>query len=296
MSAQKDAPVKPVLKTEIDSLSYMFGASLYEQGLSMYLNQIGIVADTTGVESAVTRDSILNANIRNKTDFITGLKDGLNASDSKNAYNTGLSVGSQILKQMMPGLLMQLYGEDNDVKMNNDAFVAAMYAAMSGDAFEIENPTEVFNEKMQEAQAKMQAKQEEAQKIEYAGQIAEGEKFLAENKMKDGVVALPSGLQYKVIKNGDGAKPVSTDRVKVHYHGTLMDGTVFDSSIQRGEPAVFGVGQVIKGWTEALQLMPVGSKWVLYIPYDLAYGAREAGTIKPFSNLIFEVELLDIEK
>ena len=103
-------------------------------------------------------------------------------------------------------------------------------------------------------------------------------------------------MQYKVITNGTGEKPTATDRVKVHYHGTLMDGTVFDSSVERGEPTVFGVGQVIKGWTEALELMPVGSKWILYIPYDLAYGGRDAGKIKPFSNLIFEVELLEIEK
>jgi FKBP-type peptidyl-prolyl cis-trans isomerase FklB len=107
---------------------------------------------------------------------------------------------------------------------------------------------------------------------------------------------LPDGLQYQVITEGTGEKPTISDRVKVHYHGTLTDGTVFDSSIERGEPAVFGVAQVIKGWTEALQLMPVGSKWILYIPYDLAYGGRDAGKIKPFSNLIFEIELLDIEK
>ncbi len=99
-----------------------------------------------------------------------------------------------------------------------------------------------------------------------------------------------------MITEGTGAKPTATDRVKVHYHGTLIDGTVFDSSVERGEPATFGVGQVIKGWTEALQLMPVGSKWALYIPYDLAYGGRDTGKIKPFSNLIFEVELLGIEE
>lgn len=294
--AQKITPAKPVLKTEIDSLSYMFGASLYQQGLSMYLQQLGVVSDTTGVESTMKRDSIINANSRNRAEFLAGLKDGMDAPEAKNAYNTGLSVGGQILKQMMPGLLQQIYGEGNTQKLNTDAFVSAMDVAMGGGDFLIDNPSEAFNEKMQEAQAKMQAKQEEAQKAQYADQIAEGDKFMADNAMKDGVVTLPSGLQYKVMTNGTGEKPVATDRVKVHYNGTLTDGTVFDSSIERGEPAVFGVGQVIKGWTEALQLMPVGSKWILYIPYDLAYGARDTGKIKPFSNLIFEIELIDIEK
>lgn len=294
--AQKITPSKPVLKTEIDSLSYMFGASLYQQGLSMYLQQLGVVADTTGVESAMKRDSILNANSQNRAEFIAGLREGLNAPDSKNAFNTGLSVGGQILKQMMPGLIQQLYGEDASEKFNMEAFASAMETAMSGGSYEIENPTEAFNEKMQDAQAKMQAKQEEAQKAQYADHIAEGDRFLAENKTKEGVVSLPDGLQYKVITMGTGEKPTATDRVKVHYHGTLIDGTVFDSSVDRGEPSTFGVSQVIKGWTEALQLMPVGSKWILYIPYDLAYGGRDTGKIKPFTNLIFEVELLDIEK
>lgn len=123
----------------------------------------------------------------------------------------------------------------------------------------------------------------------------EGENFLAENKTKDGVITTESGLQYKVEKEGDGPKPTATDRVKVHYTGTLLDGTVFDSSIDRGEPATFGVGQVIKGWTEGLQIMPVGSKYIFWIPSDLAYGERGAGQdIKPNSVLKFEVELLEI--
>ena len=126
---------------------------------------------------------------------------------------------------------------------------------------------------------------------------AEGEAFLAENKKKSGVVVLPSGLQYEVLTEGKGKKPAATDRVQCHYHGTLINGEVFDSSIERGEPAVFGVSQVIPGWVEALQLMPVGSKWRLFIPSNLAYGERGAGeAIEPNSTLIFDVELLDIEK
>ena len=124
---------------------------------------------------------------------------------------------------------------------------------------------------------------------------AEGEAFLAENKKKSGVVVLPSGLQYEVLTEGKGKKPAATDRVQCHYHGTLINGEVFDSSIERGEPAVFGVSQVIPGWVEALQLMPEGSKWRLFIPSDLAYGENGAGgKIAPNSTLIFDVELLKV--
>ncbi|MBF0576083.1 FKBP-type peptidyl-prolyl cis-trans isomerase [Dysgonomonas sp. GY617] len=122
-----------------------------------------------------------------------------------------------------------------------------------------------------------------------------GQEFLEINKKRPGVVTLPSGLQYEIITKGEGKLPQATDQVKCHYHGTLIDGTVFDSSVQRGTPATFGVNQVIKGWVEALQLMPVGSKWKLFIPADLAYGKAGAGqSIEPNSALVFEVEVLDI--
>ena len=124
-----------------------------------------------------------------------------------------------------------------------------------------------------------------------------GEEFLNINKGKAGVVTLPSGLQYQILQKGEGAPPTAADKVKCHYHGTLINGTVFDSSVQRGEPAVFGVSQVIPGWVEALQLMPVGSKWRLFIPANLAYGEHGAGdAIEPNSALVFDVELLDIVK
>lgn len=122
----------------------------------------------------------------------------------------------------------------------------------------------------------------------------EGEKFLKTNKNREGVVTLPSGLQYEIITKGNGPTPKASDTVKTHYHGTLIDGSIFDSSVQRGEAATFGVSQVISGWVEALQLMPKGSKWRLFIPSELAYGERGAGSIGPNSTLIFEVELLDI--
>ncbi|PIF02318.1 MAG: peptidylprolyl isomerase [Paludibacter sp.] len=133
---------------------------------------------------------------------------------------------------------------------------------------------------------------------EQFGEVKEkGQEFLKQNAKREEVSVTESGLQYEIITKGEGAIPTATDTVKVHYHGTLIDGTVFDSSVQRNDPATFGVTQVIKGWVEALQMMTVGSKWKLYIPYELAYGAQGAGqTIKPYSALVFEVELLDIVK
>ncbi len=144
----------------------------------------------------------------------------------------------------------------------------------------------------------IQAYVQEIASKEFEGVKTEGEVFLAENAKKTGVTTTASGLQYEVIEAGSGEKPSASDTVNVHYHGTLIDGTVFDSSVTRGMPATFGVHQVIKGWTEALQLMPVGGKYRLYIPQDLAYGAHPhpGGPIQPFMALIFDVELLGIEK
>lgn len=171
---------------------------------------------------------------------------------------------------------------------NVDVLIAAFTQAIKGDSIQM-TP--------QEAQQFMQTYFMEASMKEAQKNKEEGEKFLAENKTKSGVITTESGLQYQVIKEGDGPKPTEKDRVKVHYTGTLLDGTKFDSSIDRGEPAEFGVTQVIKGWTEGLQLMPVGSKYIFWIPSELAYGSRGAGAdIKPNSTLKFEVELLEIVK
>ncbi|WP_349291587.1 FKBP-type peptidyl-prolyl cis-trans isomerase [Hyunsoonleella aestuarii] len=153
----------------------------------------------------------------------------------------------------------------------------------------------------QKNREKIMKKQQEAAARKAEAEHAEGklasETFLEENSTKEGVETTASGLQYIVLKEGEGEKPTATSRVKVHYHGTLIDGTVFDSSVDRGEPSTFGVGQVIKGWTEGLQLMNVGSKYKFFIPQDLAYGATpRGGKIKPFDALIFEVELLEIEE
>ena len=160
--------------------------------------------------------------------------------------------------------------------------------------------SQMSDAEMQDAMGKLRAqamarKQAEMQQAGEANKKA-GEQFLAANKAKEGVVTLPSGLQYKILTAGTGSKPAATDTVTVNYRGTLVDGTEFDSSYKRGEPATFGVNQVIKGWTEALQLMPVGSKWQLVLPPDLAYGSNGAGNaIGPDSTLVFEVELLSIK-
>ena len=156
--------------------------------------------------------------------------------------------------------------------------------------------TAVCKEIIQNYFNNLQAQQQQEQEASNLTAIEEGEKFLAENGQKENVVTTESGLQYKVINNGNGIRPTLDAQVEVHYHGTLIDGTVFDSSVDRGEPASFPVGGVIKGWTEALQLMSVGSKWKLFVPYNLAYGERGAGQqIGPYSTLIFEVELISID-
>ena len=171
---------------------------------------------------------------------------------------------------------------------NVDALIAGFTEALKGQKTSMtpEAAQAFLQTYFMEASAKQATKAKE-----------EGDKFLAENKTKEGVITTESGLQYKVVTEGKGVKPTAEDKVKVHYKGTLLDGKVFDSSIERGEPAEFGVGQVIKGWTEGLQLMPVGSKYTFWIPSDLAYGERGAGQdIKPNSVLVFEVELLEILK
>ena len=179
--------------------------------------------------------------------------------------------------------LMQTGLENLDV----DAFVKAFTEIMKD-----EKTSMSLEEATQHIQAYFSAKQNEMLQMNKEA----GVQFLVENKRKENVVELPSGLQYEVITEGSGATPKETDTVECHYHGTLIDGTVFDSSVERGQPATFGVTQVIKGWVEALQLMPVGSKWRLFVPSNLAYGEQGAGNdIQPNSTLIFEVELLGIK-
>ncbi len=181
-----------------------------------------------------------------------------------------------------------------NVDINTDVLVQAIKDGLSGGKT-LMTETEAQNT-LRQFMTEHQQKQEEKMKAAGENNKKEGDAFLAANKAKPGVVSLPSGLQYKIVKEGNGPKPAPTDTVTVNYRGTLINGTEFDSSYKRGEPATFPVGGVIKGWTEALQLMPVGSKWELFIPPDLAYGARGAGAdIGPNATLLFEVELLSIQ-
>lgn len=185
-------------------------------------------------------------------------------------------------------------------EINMEAFIQGMTDAYEGKELrlseaDIRAAITGFQQKLmakaQERQQKMQAERKQVA----AENLEKGKAFLAANKEKDGVTELESGLQYKVLKQGSGEKPDASDTVKVHYHGTLLDGSVFDSSVERGSPSTFPLNRVIKGWIEGIQLMPVGSKWVLYIPPHLAYGEQGKGSIEPNATLIFEVELLGIE-
>lgn len=195
--------------------------------------------------------------------------------------------------------------KDPGIQLNLNVMIESLKNAEKGKSVltqeQIMKVLTALNSRMQERQMAQQAAEDERKKVEMTPMIEknkkEGEAFLAENKTKEGVLTLASGLQYKVISKGNGASPKATDQVKVHYKGTLLDGKVFDSSYDRNEPATFPLNQVIKGWTEGLQLMQVGDKFQFFIPYDLAYGEMGRGEmIPPASVLIFEVELLDIVK
>ncbi|EGF57111.1 FKBP-type peptidyl-prolyl cis-trans isomerase [Bacteroides fluxus] len=263
---------KANLKTDVDSLSYAFGMSQTE-GIEQYFMQQGI--DSTQM-----------------ADFLKGFNEGATKLGKKDAaYIAGLQLGQMVSKRWVEGLNQQIFGTDSTKTISRENLLAGFVAGVINKGVMSKEEARAFT------QTSMDAIKEKANAEKYADNKAAGEKFLAENKAKEGVVTTPSGLQYKIITKGNGAIPADSSKVKVNYKGTLIDGTEFDSSYKRNEPATFRANQVIKGWTEALTMMPVGSKWELYIPYDLAYGTRETGgQIKPYSTLIFEVELLGIEK
>lgn len=199
----------------------------------------------------------------------------------KLSYALGIGIGSQLAGM-------------GAKELNIDDFAQAIKDVISGSELKVDNAEAqtLVQNFFQEQEAKQQAAAAEAGKVAKAA----GEAFLAENGKKDGVVTLPSGLQYQVLKEGDGKKPSATDQVVCHYEGTLIDGTVFDSSYQRNQPATFGLNQVIPGWTEGVQLMQEGAKYRFFIPYNLAYGERGAGAqIPPFATLVFDVELIEVK-
>lgn len=309
---------KTSLKNSVDSVSYAYGVSMTDQGLVQFLEQSGVLQSTSGIEydyqirmasADSTQKEVLQKEMNAKVDsinkinaprlnqFIKGLTEAMGLEENS-AYGNGLSIGVQFSQQMLPQFNDMLFGGDSTKSVNKDQVLAGIISTLKNQELAISKveANGMVQSAAEKAQAEQQVRQEEELKAQHQESIAAGDAFMAENGAKEGVVTLPSGLQYEIVRAGNGPMPTETDRVKVHYHGTLIDGTVFDSSVDRGEPATFGVTQVIAGWTEALKLMPVGSKWRLYVPYDLAYGSADRGTIKPFSNLIFDVELLGIEK
>ena len=263
---------KADLKDEVDTLSYAMGMA-QTQGLKEYLS------DRLQIDTAYMDD------------FIKGLNDGANAGDDKKkaAYYAGIQIGQQISNQMVKGINHEVFGEDSTKSISLKNFMAGFITGTTG-----KKGLMTVEQAAQVAQAKMMAIKAKNMEKEYGPNKVAGEKFLAANKKKPGVVTLPSGVQYKVIKEGNGPMPKDTSMVKVQYEGKTIDGKVFDSSYKRGEPISLRANQVIKGWTEALVHMPVGSVWEVYIPQNLAYGEREQGQIKPFSVLIFKIELVSL--
>ena len=265
---------KASLRSDIDTVSYAIGMA-QTQGLKDYLvGRLGV--DTTYMD-----------------EFIKGLNEGANAGDDKKkaAYYAGIQIGQQISNQMVKGINHELFGEDSTKTISLKNFMAGFISGTTGKGglMTVDSAQQVAQNMMRAIKAKNMEK-------EFGPNKKAGEDFLKENAKKEGVKTLPSGVQYKVIKEGTGVIPQDTSLVKVHYEGKTLDGTVFDSSYKRGEPAEFRANQVIKGWTEALTHMPAGSTWEVYIPEELAYGERQQGAdIKPFSMLIFKIELLEVD-
>lgn len=265
---------KPSLKSDVDTLSYAIGMS-QSQGLMDYL------ANAKGVDTTYIAE------------FLQGVNDGANAGDDKKkaAYFAGIEIGQQIANNMMKGLNYNLFGEDSTQTVSLNNFMAGFVSGVTG-----KDSKMTVNEADSVAEVLFQRIKAKSQEKQFGANKAEGAKFLAANAKKEGVKTLPCGVQYKVLKDGNGAMPADTSIVVVNYEGRLIDGTVFDSNKSHGgEPATFRVGQVIKGWQEALKAMPVGSEWEIYIPQELAYGANQQGNIPPFSLLIFKVELLEVK-
>ena len=264
---------KPSLKNDIDTVSYAIGMA-QTQGLMPYL------ANAKGVDTTMIAE------------FIQGLTDAVNAGEDKKkaAYFAGIEIGQQIAGQAFKGINGMLFGDDSTQTISTNNFMAGFISAITG-----KDQRMTIKEADSTAQAMVETIKARTMEKKYGEAKKKNEDFLAENKGKEGVVTLPSGVQYKILKEGKGAIPADTSNVEVNYEGKLIDGTVFDSSLERGKPATFAVKQVIAGWQEVLKMMPVGSEWEIYIPQDKAYGSRETGNIPPFSTLIFKVELLGIK-
>ena len=262
---------KPNLKNDVDTLSYAIGLA-QTQGLKQYLVQMDV--DTTYMDA-----------------FIKGLREGANAGDDKKkaAYYMGIQIGQQISNRMVKGINHELFGEDSTKTISMKNFLAGFIQGVKE-----KKGLMTVEQASQVAQMKMMAIKSKHMEEEYGPLKKKGEAWMAANAKKAGVKTLPSGVQYKVIKEGNGAMPKDTSLVTVNYEGRLIDGTVFDSSYKRGQAVDLRANQVIKDWTEALVHMPAGSVWEVYIPQELAYGEREQGQIKPYSPLVFKIELIKV--
>ena len=262
---------KPNLKNDVDTLSYAIGLA-QTQGLKQYLVQMDV--DTTYMDA-----------------FIKGLREGANAGDDKKkaAYYMGIQIGQQISNRMVKGINHELFGEDSTKTISMKNFLAGFIQGVKE-----KKGLMTVEQASQVAQMKMMAIKSKHMEEEYGPLKKKGEAWMAANAKKAGVKTLPSGVQYKVIKEGNGAMPKDTSLVTVNYEGRLIDGTVFDSSYKRGQAVDLRANQVIKGWTEARVHMPAGSVWEVYIPQELAYGEREQGQIKPYSPLVFKIELIKV--
>jgi FKBP-type peptidyl-prolyl cis-trans isomerases 1 len=259
----------PTLKTQLDSLNYAFG-----------------LANGDGIKNYYIKGDSAKKSIEA---LLAGLNEGMKGKVDKETgeiSQLGTQIGTSLKEQKKKGLM-----NDSTLTVDIDLIKQGLVNGLRGYKGQM-TPADAQAYLKKTMDARVAVKMEK----QYGANKAAGEKFLAENAKKPGVITTASGLQYEVIKKGNGPLPTDTSKVKVNYHGTLIDGKVFDSSVDRKEPVVFPVNQVIKGWTEVLKLMPVGSKYKVYVPQQLAYGAADRGTIKPFSLLIFEVELISIEK
>lgn len=271
MSCGNSTPTA-TLKNEVDTMSYAIGMA-QTQGLKPYLvSRLGV--DTTYMD-----------------DFIRGLNDGASAgqSERKTAYYAGLQIGQQISNQMIKGINHEVFGDDSTQTVSLKNFLAGFVSGVTGKhgLMTVEQAGLTARMKMETIKSKNLLRQ-------FADNKEAGEKFMAENAKKDSIITLPSGVQYKIIKQGNGPIPADSNKVEVRYEGRTIDGNIFDSTAKNKQPRKFRCNQVIKGWSEALTKMPVGSEWEIYVPQELAYGERQQAQIKPFSALIFKVKLIDI--
>lgn len=265
---------KADLRTDVDSMSYAIGL-LQSQYVHQAIQQ-GQVIDTTYID-----------------EFVKGINEGANAGDDKKkaAYIMGLQVGQQISSQLIKGVNHEVFGDDSTKTISLKNLLSGFITGATGKKglMTPESANQIAQTKMEQIKSSTMEKQ-------YGENRKAGEKFLAANKKKPGVVTLPSGLQYKVIKEGKGAIPTDTTTVKVQYEGRTIDGKVFESSYKNNGPLTMVPSQMIPGWTQALTRMPEGSVWEVYIPQELGYKDRQAGQIKPFSALIFKIELVKVGK